>query len=278
MLLQRVVRHAIGKPAASLDIQAPFDAAVVVQTVLRPSLERAIESIYQQRFDGRIQILVGVDKHRGDRKLLDRLITRCPRNMHVTVFDPGYSTSARHGSVYSNFFGGGLRAILAYAANSRYVAYLDDDDWYKEDHIASLREALEGRSWAFSLRWFVSPYDLEAICIDTWENVGPGKGIFLERFGGFACPSSLMLDKLRCHFVLPHWCNALGPGGDGEDRVMFDALMHGFPEWRSSDEATVCCIIKPEDPIHGIREKFIAETGYDITTLRPGRDHAFRRV
>ena len=147
-----------------------------------------------------------------------------------------------------------------------------------EDDVASLREAIEGRSWAFSLRWFASPYDLEPICVDEWENVGPGKGMFAERFGGFACPSSLMLDKLACHMLLPLWCQAAGPNGDAEDRVMFDALRNNLPNWAATQKATVFCVIKPEDPIHPIREQHIASTGYDIARLRKGREHAFGRV
>jgi len=39
-----------------------FDAAVVIPTTLRPTLARAIESVYAQRFTGTIQILIGLDR------------------------------------------------------------------------------------------------------------------------------------------------------------------------------------------------------------------------
>jgi hypothetical protein len=272
------MRQAMGSATAVAQTQELFDAAVIVQTVLRPSLERAIDSVFAQRFAGRIQVLIGVDKALGDRALLARLVARCPRNMHVTVFDPGYSTSARHGSLYSNHFGGGLRTILAYAANSRYVAYLDDDDWFGEDHVVSLRDAIEGCSWSFSLRWYVNPADLQPICVDTIESVGPGKGVFAERFGGFVCPSTLMLDKVKCHWVLPHWCNALGPAGDGEDRLVFDALRQGFPDWRGTERPTCFYVIKPEDGMHPVRMQFIATQGYNVARLPAASATTLRRV
>jgi len=279
MLLSRIVRNALRRPrAAAADPQVPFDVAVVVQTVLRATLERAIESIFAQRFDGRVQVLVGVDKRLGDPAIMDKLIAECPGNVHVTVFDPGYSTSARHGSQYANFFGGGLRTILSYAANSRFVAYLDDDDWFAEDHLATLRAAIEGKSWAFSLRWYVNPENLEPMCLDTLESVGPGKGFYLEEFGGFACPSTLMLDKMRCHFILPHWCEAIRPQGDGEDRIVFQALRTHFPDWGATDKGTCYYVIKVEDGMHPFRERFIAASGYDTSRLPKRTGDALRRV
>ncbi len=43
-------------------IQQPFDVAVVMPTIVRPTLGRALASILNQNFAGRIQVLIGVDK------------------------------------------------------------------------------------------------------------------------------------------------------------------------------------------------------------------------
>src|SRR5215510_4635271 len=96
-------------------------AAVVLQTVLRPSVERAIRSVFVQDVGDPIHLLIGVDKRLGDPTRINRLLDNRPRNVSVTVFDPGYSTSSRHGGVHTNHFGGALRTILSFAANSRYV-------------------------------------------------------------------------------------------------------------------------------------------------------------
>jgi hypothetical protein len=131
--------------------QAPFDVAVVIPTVLRPSLARAVESIYRQQFPGRIQVLIGVDKPLGDYSLLDDLRRDCPDHCDLMVFDPGYSTSARNGGLYPGGCGGALRTILSYAANSRAIAYLDDDNWFHPDHLRTLfdlrtdESAIDGR-------------------------------------------------------------------------------------------------------------------------------------
>ena len=257
--------------------QEEADVAVVLQTVLRPSVERAIQSVFEQDLGRRIHLLIGVDKRLGDSETVNRALKSCPPNVGVTLFDPNYSTSVRHGGVHSNYFGGALRTILSFAANSRYVTYLDDDDWYGADHLSSLLFAVRGQQWAFSERWFVNPYNLEPMCVDTIENLGPDAGIYAS-YGGFACPSSLILDKKQCAGMLHLWAEAGTPRGDAEDRVVFKALRDHFRSYSATNRATVYCVIKPEDGIHPLREKIVIESGYPIERLRQAATHEFGRA
>src|SRR5262249_39984845 len=103
----------------------PYDVAVVIPTVARPALARAVRSVYAQQFSGTIQILIGVDTWQGEQRNLADLAVEAPPNCAVAVFNPGYSTSARHGGFVPAGTGGALRTILSYAAHSRLVAYLD---------------------------------------------------------------------------------------------------------------------------------------------------------
>ena len=63
--------------------------------------------------------------------------------------------SQRNGGLYPSHYGGALKTILSYAANARHVTYLDDDNWYAPDHVATMLAAISGNAWAFSLRQFV---------------------------------------------------------------------------------------------------------------------------
>lgn len=266
-----------GQGAKAARLQRPSDVAVCVQTVLRPCVERAVESVFEQDFRGTIHLVVGVDAALGSRDVLRRLERKAPRNVSMTVVDPGYSTSVRHGGLYSNHFGGATRTICSYLANSQYVAYLDDDDWFAPEHLRTLREAVANRAWAHSMRWFVNPYNLEPMCVDTLENTGPNSG-FYEAQGGFACPSTLMLDKLKCHFILPLWAFAGTPRGDGEDRVVFAHLRETFPDCGQTGEATALCLVKPEDAAHAMRRDLAIKAGYDVSKLDHGRSHGYERV
>lgn len=251
----------IDKPRRVL--QPPFDVAVVVPTVLRPDLARAIRSIYAQDFDGRVQILLGIDEILGDPALIGTLAAECPASMDFSWLDPGYSTSVRHGGLYPNRFSGALRTILTYLANSQRVAYLDDDNWWAPDHLSSLLAAVDGADWAYGQRWMVDPRTLGPICIDDWESVGPDRGMFAADLGGFVDTNSLLIDKLACEAVLPLWGRTLFSNrADGEDRVVFHALRTRF-RGRATGIASTYYLIDETDMLAPARQVHFRRQGYD---------------
>lgn len=206
------------------DVQTPFDVAVVVPTTLRATLRRAVGSVFAQDFGGRVQVVIGIDAAEGPREPLEALIRECPDSMAVTVLDPGYSTSRFRGGLYPVWAGGALRTVLSYLANADRVAYLDDDNWWAPDHLSSLAAAMAGFDWAFSLRWYVDPATAEPMAVDRWESTGPGRGLYAATTGGFVDTNCLMLDKRRCHWVLPAWSVPANAAGAGPDRTVFKAL------------------------------------------------------
>ncbi len=231
------------------------DVAVVIPTVMRASLLRAVRSVFDQSLDGRIQILIGIDQRQGDAALLDTLSRECPANVNLTILDLGYSTSRRHGGFYANHYSGSLRTILSYAANSKYVAYLDDDDWWGRQHLSSLLSAIADKDWAFSYRWMVDRETGWPICRDEWDSIGPEAGINQQRFGGFVSPSNLLINKDTCHFILPYWSLSPFADGTGEDRLVFKELLK-HPSWAATGQYTCYYEIPREvqEHLHHARE------------------------
>jgi hypothetical protein len=183
-------------------LQEPVDFAVVMSTVLRSSITDAIQSVFDQRFDGSIQMLIGIDSSKNDPARIESLCRSIPDRHSVLLFYPGYSTSVRHGGLHADRCGGSMRTILSYLANSRYIAYLDDDNWWSDDHLSTLHAALvAGAEWAYALRWFVHPISRRPICRDEWESVGPSLGYY----GGWVDPNCLAIDKIACEAVLRWW-------------------------------------------------------------------------
>jgi hypothetical protein len=241
------------------DWQHPFDVAVVMPTVLRPSATAAIRSVLAQRDIGRLQLLIGIDAPLGEMRVIEDAVRDAPPHIAVQVFDPGYSTSVRHGGLHPARDGGALRTILSYLANSRYVAYLDDDNWWHEDHLASLLAAVQGHDWAWAARHFVHPRTRAVVCEDTWESIGPGAGCFAMQ-GGWVDPNGLLIDKLVCEPVLRWWSIPIptDPKAMSADRHVFDALQKHF-RGRGTGRATVFYQLDPEDSMHPIRRQWMGE-------------------
>jgi hypothetical protein len=212
----------------AVDLRDRFDFAVVIPTTLRSTIHRALRSIFRQEFDGRVQVLIGVDVLHGSREALEETCRAVPERQCVFCLYPGYSTSHRHGGLHGSGDGGALRTVLSYLANSRFVAYLDDDNWWSADHLASMRQSLSGAEWAYSLRWYVHPDSGRPICKDEWESVGPGRGEF-QQYGGWVDPSCLAINKQVCEAVLPWWSIPLRNSDRwGADRHVFRILSREF--------------------------------------------------
>jgi len=241
-------------------VQRPFDAAVVIPTVLRPTLRDAVLSVFRQSFPGRLQILIGVDLPKGDSGVLDEILARRPPRHAVTLLDLGYSVSVRNGGVHLDGLGGTMRAILSYMANSRYVAYLDDDNWWAEGHVESLLKAIPGHDWAFSLRWFVDEVTRQPVGIDNFESIGPGQGVYTVGLGGWVDPNCLMIDKLACEPVLRCWSTQFPFRGTNwsSDRAVFDALRHR--RFICTSEPTAFYAMHRSDPNHAARLKYLQES------------------
>ncbi len=242
------------------DLQTPYDVAVVMPTIGRKEGAEAIRSIFRQINVPRIQVLIGVDQLDGELSHLIDALDECPEHITAHLFYPGYSTSMRHGGVHLAHDGGALRTILSLLANSKYVAYLDDDNWWEETHLYRLLHAIQGHAWAFSLRHFVHPDTRKTICIDDWESVGPGKGIFVEKFGGWVDPNCLMIDKLTCWSILPLW--TIPMNGDvtrlTADRNVYHLLQtHSAPG--QSNSATTFYVLRCSDILHPLRLQAMGE-------------------
>jgi hypothetical protein len=204
------------------DAQVPSDAAVVIPTVLRPCLARALDSVFAQQGVGRIQVLVGVDVMAHPAAPLKAALARRPPHVSAVVLQLPFSTSTRHGGVHPARDGGSLRTVMSFLANSRYVAFLDDDNTWEPDHLASLLEAVQDKCWAYSLRMLVDEETGAELGVDQWHSVGPDAGRFAEK-GGLVDPNCLLLDKIRAGRPLGRW--AEGPDVIS-DRAVFDAIRH----------------------------------------------------
>lgn len=207
--------------------QTPSDVGVVMPSLLRAELPRALRSIYDQDFKGRIQVAIGVDVAQGRLEDFEAVFVERPDNVSIIMLTLPFSTSARHGGVHHALDGGSLRSILGYAINAPHLAFLDDDNSYLPNHIALLHGAIQDRVWASGQRMLVDEVTEEHLGVDTWDSVGPGNGRFKE-MGGFIDTNCLMVDKLRIGSALGNWSHAgAGQPGLTADRTFFRSIVGG---------------------------------------------------
>jgi hypothetical protein len=231
-------------------------------TTLRPTITHALGSIFRQDFSGSVQTLIGLDRSDADPRLVEDACRDMPPNHVVFFMYPGYSTSARHGGLHPAWDGGVLRTVLCYLANSRHVAFLDDDNWWDPRHLSSMRTALAGGDWAYARRWFVHPESRTPICEDLWESIGPGQGIFSSG-GGWVDPNCVAFDKLACAAVIPWWSIPLrnSPQAMDADRNVFGILSAAF-NGVATGQATVFYAVNESDPEHASRLDRIGRDRY----------------
>ncbi|HKR88330.1 MAG TPA: hypothetical protein VJS38_09150 [Phenylobacterium sp.] len=226
------------------DPQAPVEVAVVMPTILRPCVAVAVESVFRQNFAGRIQLLIGVDKAAEAPTHLEAALEQRPDHVSALVLALPYSTSIRHGGVHPATDGGSLRAILSFMANSRYVAYLDDDNSWEPDHLSGVVQAIQGKVWAYSLRMLIDETNGRELAVDRWDSVGPNAGRFAAQ-GGLVDPNCLLVDKLAAARAFGRWSE--GPGVTS-DRNFFAALREA-PHGRV-ERATVRYGIRPTNVLN----------------------------
>lgn len=235
------------------DAQEPAAVGVCIGTLLRPCLVEAIRSVYRQAFPGRIQILVGVDKPTGPDEPLLQVLAERPEHVSAVVLQLPYSTSVRHGGVHPANDGGAIRALLSFLANSRHVAYLDDDNLWEADHLSDLMTAVQGKAWAHSMRLLVEEGSGRELGIDRWDSVGVDRGRFAAE-GGFVDTNCLLVDKVVVARALGRWSESDKPGTSLQaDRNFFNAIKH-LPHGQTG-RATVRYGIRPTNVLN----KFIAD-------------------
>lgn len=178
----------------------PKTVTVITPTIGSPKLQDAIDSVQRQTY-GFVEHLVVIDGVKYfDETMINSQARSCTK----------YTTSPENTGA-NGFYGHRIYAAYPHLVNSDYIFFLDEDNWYKPNHVESLVKVLEqGNDFAYSLRQI---YDVNGIyvCDDNCESLGKwpifhNENEFLIDTSSFAFKREFLINA--CHLWHSGW------GGD----------------------------------------------------------------
>ena len=165
---------------------------VITPTTGNPHLAKAIKSVEEQTYEN-IQYLVVVDGKQRVKNTHDVLSTlNCKR--YETIILP-------QATGYDQYNGHRIYGAMTYISEGEFLCFLDEDNWYEPNHIESLVEAVQEKTWAYSLRKIVDQEN-NFICNDDCESLGKWKSVLGDKFVDVGC---FLLPKLLALRFSPSW-------------------------------------------------------------------------
>lgn len=201
---------------------------VITPTIGSPKLADAIQSVQAQTYSN-IEHLLVVDGEKYKESVYE-LALEAKRNLPVVQILP-HNTGAK------GFYGHRIYAGVPHFLNTDYIFFLDEDNWYEPDHVASLVEVLErGNDFAYSLRKIYNP-DKSYVCDDNCEALGKWPIFFT-----FNKDNQMLIDTSAFAFnrkflikTSQYWHHGWG----GDRHYLYNALAHN-PKWDTNRKHTLC--------------------------------------
>lgn len=207
--------------------------AVIIPTTGAPELLKAVMSVLNQSYEGKVKTYVIVDgpefKSRVEKTL--KPLKVLARGRHI--FSLQNLCVLPHNVGANGFYGHKVYAAFAHLVDADYIVYLDQDVWLEPDHIENcIRTITENHlDWCYSLRNIVAA-DGTFICQDNCESLGKWKAWGEDRNH---------IDT-NCYCVKREIAISLSPawqGGWGQDRVFYSTLNAHYPNYKCSGKYTV---------------------------------------
>jgi glycosyltransferase involved in cell wall biosynthesis len=145
-----------------------LNAVVITPTTGSDELYDALVSVHNQTYND-VEHLIVVDGEQFNdnaNKVLSKFYDKYGQSKVKKVVLP-YNTGG------GGFYGHRVMAGFSHLVNHDYILFLDQDNFYKEDHVESLVNEIDKYKfeWAYSLRTIVDK-EMKHICEDNCESLG----------------------------------------------------------------------------------------------------------
>jgi hypothetical protein len=203
--------------------------SIITPTIGSHQLRRAIDSVQRQSY-GKLEHIIVIDGPQGA-DAAKAAIPAHPRHPYHLVQLP--FNTGRDG-----FNGHRIYGAAVFLANGRYVAFLDEDNWFEELHIALLMKEIESRGleWSYALRNIVAT-DGRFLMRDNCQSLG--------RWGTWDEPDRHLVD-MNCYMVRRDIAIALSPilhrrvpDECGPDMILCELLLERRKRFNTTGRFTV---------------------------------------
>ena len=201
-----------------------MSATVIIPTTGAPELRKAVESVLKQTHkDTTCYVVIDGEQNYGKVTNALRHIWSHPQ---LKVASLPINVSA------NGFYGHRVYASFSHLVNTKYILYLDQDNWFDEDHIETCIKTIESKNlhWCYSLRKIYNGE--EFICNDDCESLGKYESY---QPGVYHCDTNsycVLTDAAASISAAWH-------GGWGQDRIFYGVLQRNVPNFDCTGKYTV---------------------------------------
>jgi len=148
-------------------------AVVITPTTGAPELAQAIQSVARQG-DG-VEHWVVVDGVQYAEKAIKIVQDNAQPHLRIIILPENTGMPHNHfwGELKEGFYGHRIYASIAGLVNADYTLFLDQDNWFEDNHVRMMVEAVQNNDleWCYSLRKIVDK-DGNFICNDDCDSLG----------------------------------------------------------------------------------------------------------
>lgn len=206
---------------------------VITATTGNPLLGRCLQSVQQQTF-GQLKHFIVPDgiQHRDKVHEAIKVLGNVRRDFFVMTLP--YPTGT------FGWCGHRIYAAVSVLCNTEFVCFLDEDNWFEPDHVASLFAEIRAReaAWGFSLRRIFDA-DGNFVALDNCESLGSLHPAFRDDDDRLIDTNCYLLRRDVAVAAVPAWYTPTPTNEVGADRVVTRFLLKNFPRSCSTRRHTV---------------------------------------
>lgn len=202
-----------------------MSATVIIPTTGIVELEQAVQSVLAQTYPTYCYVVCDGQEYLSNEGI-KRILAKYTGNKYFYFCCLPLNVGA------DGFYGHRIYAAFSHLIQSKYLAYLDQDNWFEPDHIENCVAVLEKNNadWVYALRNIVASNG-EFICRDDCQSLGHWQSFYGDNM---VDTNAYFLKTEIAIQIADNW-----HGGWGQDRYFFTICSQKFPNYCCTTKYTI---------------------------------------